>query len=108
VDNDYVWRWNSCVTEQGLRVKADFQQSTFHGTPISLAHLRKGVPEHIPTLDEPGRMDSFVLNRMDGSASLSHIAEALHRAFPDSLATPEWALSHVRALSRKYSRNEQD
>ncbi len=108
VDNDYVWRWDSCVTEQGARVLADFRQSTFYGTPISLAHLRKGVPEHIPSLDEAGRMDLFVLNRMDGQASLSHIAEALYRAFPNSLTTPELALSHVRTLSRKYSRNEPD
>jgi SAM-dependent methyltransferase len=39
VQDDYVWRWDTDVTDQG-RMKASFRQSTFYGVPLSTAQLR--------------------------------------------------------------------
>jgi type I protein arginine methyltransferase len=38
VQGDYVWRWDTDVTNQG-RIKASFKQSTFYGAPLSTAQL---------------------------------------------------------------------
>src|SRR5262249_37021838 len=43
VENDYVWRWDTCLLDQGRaqRIKAKFNQSTFLCMPLSSARLRK-------------------------------------------------------------------
>lgn len=42
VEDDYVWRWDTDVTDQKT-IKASFRQSTFYGVPLSTAQLRQAA-----------------------------------------------------------------
>jgi protein arginine N-methyltransferase 1 len=43
VVDDYVWGWKTRAIDKSGKIKANFRQSTFFGTPISPEHLRKLV-----------------------------------------------------------------
>jgi protein arginine N-methyltransferase 1 len=43
VVDDYVWSWKTRAIDKSGKIKANFRQSTFFGTPISPEHLRKLV-----------------------------------------------------------------
>ena len=106
VSEDYVWRWNTFVLSQGQKehVKADLNQSTFYGIPLSQGTLQKIANNHVPMLEDEGLIDQFILSQMNGNTSLGEIAERLLDSFPDHF--PKWydALTRVGQLSKKYSR----
>jgi protein arginine N-methyltransferase 1 len=105
VSDDYVWRWQTIVSEAGSKiVKADFKQSSFFATPLSLPQLRKRGAEYVPTLNEEGLLDSFVLTQMHGKQSSSEIAKALLERFPGKFTTEVDALTRIGDLAEKYSR----
>ncbi len=105
VGQDYIWGWNTIVLEQGDpgRTKANFKQSTFYGVPLSAATLRTAAANHVPTLNENGRIDHFVLGLMEGGASVGDIAQLLVNKFPTRFATFKEALTRAGELSRRYS-----
>jgi protein arginine N-methyltransferase 1 len=106
VGDDYQWRWDTRVLEQGSHgpVKTCLRQSTFHGTPLALAQVHKRAAAHVPTLDEQGQIDRFILGLMDGATSLDAIAQELVDRFPDRFADWHQALDRVATLSVLYSR----
>src|SRR6202030_4358669 len=79
VDEDYIWRWDTRVLDQGDpgRIKADFKQSTFFGVPLSPSQLRNRAAGHLPFLDEDGRIDRQILELMDGAIPLVEIARRI-------------------------------
>ncbi len=105
VGEDYIWCWNSRVVSgaEPSKVKADFRQSTFYGAPLSPARLRQQAHDHIPVLNKEGRIDQFVLARMDGETSLDQIAQELLERFPSRFSRWQDALTRVGELSQKYS-----
>jgi SAM-dependent methyltransferase len=106
VNGEYVWRWNTVVAEQqnGFRIKATFKQSTFFGTPLSRAHLCRTASGFVPTLDEDGEVDRFILVQMDGANSLDAIARQLMERYPARFANNREALNRAGLLSNTYSR----
>ncbi len=106
IGEDYIWRWNTCILDQGdtRRIKASFAQSTFFGTPLSSTYLRKRASSHVPTLNEEGQIDLFIIGLMDGINSLGEIARQISARFPTRFATWTDALNRVGELSKKYSR----
>ena len=110
VGGDYVWRWNTVVGAPGNpeRIKAAFRQSTFYGTPLSPAELRRTGAADVPTLGEDGEVDRFILLLMDGVNSLETIAKQLVEQFPGRFATWRIALNRVSMLSKTYSRRPGD
>lgn len=104
VGEDYVWRWQTRVWDQGKmgQLKADFSQSTFFGQPLSLAQLRKGDSSYTPILNEDGQIDSYILTLMDSQASLSDIAQQVVERFPSRFATCQAALMRIGELSCRY------
>jgi type I protein arginine methyltransferase len=104
VADDYVWRWHTIVFEAGSKtVKADFKQSSFFATPLSLPQLHKRSAEYLPTLNEEGLLDSFVLKQMDGKQSSSEIAKQLLVRFPERFTREVDALTRIGELAEKYS-----
>ena len=105
VGKDYIWRWNTCVLNQGHadRVTANFKQSTFFGVPWSPARLRKQAASHVPTLNEDGQIDRLILEVMSENISLASISRRLSAQFPARF--PKWqdALTRAGELSGKYS-----
>jgi protein arginine N-methyltransferase 1 len=102
VGDDYVWSWNTDILRAG-RPPLAFRQSTFHAIVPSPSRLRKRADGFTPALGQDGRIDAFVLGRMDGSATLGEIARELRERFPARFATWEAALAHVGRLSDSYA-----
>ncbi len=101
----YIFRWTTKVFGQGKQdeVKASFDQSTFHSFPISTASLRKGAETYMPRTNGDASIDSFILNSMDGKASVGEIAARLTQCFPGQFKVQSEALDRVARVSRLYS-----
>jgi hypothetical protein len=101
---DYVWSWKTRVLDAGRTdsVKARFEQSTFHGTPLSLAQLRKKAEGYAPTLNVEGQVVRFVLDAMQGSDSVGDIADGLLQQFPVRFTGRADAVSYVARLSKEF------
>ncbi|HET7234586.1 MAG TPA: class I SAM-dependent methyltransferase [Longimicrobium sp.] len=102
VGGDYVWSWNTEIVRNG-QPPLTFRQSTFHTIVPSPTRLRKRDDGFRATLGEDGRVGAFVLQRMDGSASLGEIARELRERFPARFATWEAALAHAGRLADQYA-----
>lgn len=101
--DDYLWSWQTTIRQQQA-VKAEFRQSTFFGTPLSPSQLRRRASEFSPSLNEDGRIVSFILGRMAGEISLRELADQLLTEFPARFPTHRAALAKVGQLSQQFSR----
>jgi protein arginine N-methyltransferase 1 len=100
---DYVWRWNTMVTGAGGGApKAAFRQSTFLGQPITAEALRRRRPDHVPRLNDEGRLAAFVLGELRGERALGEIARDLTARFPAACPDEPSALARAASLARKY------
>jgi protein arginine N-methyltransferase 1 len=104
VGSDYVWAWDTRISRGETPTVADFHQSTFLGSPLALDQLHKRSSEHTPALTEEGAIDLYILQSMNGRASLDELARALTVKFPGRFASDQTALTRVAELSEKYSR----
>ncbi|HEU0051921.1 MAG TPA: 50S ribosomal protein L11 methyltransferase [Longimicrobium sp.] len=102
VAGEYVWFWDSAVERAGKPPVA-FRQTTFVANAPSPDRLRRRGDGYLAALGEDGRIDSFVLSRMDGRTPLGQIARELKASFPDRFATWEAALVRAGALSERYA-----
>jgi protein arginine N-methyltransferase 1 len=104
VGRDYIWQWETLILDQGdpARIKADFKQSTFFGTSLSPSGLHKRASSYIPSLNDEGEIDRFVLTHMDGTKSSEEITLQLTQLFPNRFATFKDALTRVTDLAEKY------
>jgi hypothetical protein len=102
VGGDYVWCWNTDITTPAVpcRPLASFRQSTFHGSLLSPAQLRKRASAFVPTLNEDGRVDCMILQQMADGLPLNQIARTVAEQFPHLF---QKALDRVADLSAKYS-----
>jgi protein arginine N-methyltransferase 1 len=105
VGADYVWGWDSRVRAGGSagQIKAEFRQSTFFGTKIAAAQLRKRAAAHRAALTEDGQIDRYILDHMDAVASVGDLARKVAEQFPRSFATVQDALTRVGDLAERYS-----
>jgi protein arginine N-methyltransferase 1 len=104
--NDYLWRWATRVEPSGVhsRERAQFVQSTFAGSVLSLAQLRKQAADYAPQLSGEGILDRRILEMMDGHTTLEEISERLASEHPERFNNWHDAMKFVGAISRKYSR----
>lgn len=104
IRDDYIWSWKTRILNQGQSgaEKAHFAQSTFCGMPLSPAQLRKRAASYTPTLNEDGRIVSFVLASMNDEVPVGEIARLMSIEFPGRFPRPQDALGHVADLSRRY------
>ena len=103
VGEDYVWTWDTRVVDATTgETRADFHQSSFFGAPLSPATLARRSADHVPTLNEDGRLDRLILELLDEHAPLGRIADEVFAKFPGRLATREAALARVADLSTRY------
>jgi type I protein arginine methyltransferase len=106
VGADYIWGWNSRVREVGQtgRIKAEFRQSTFYGSKLAGARLRKRAADNRAELNEEGQIDRYILTYMDAVTSVGDLARQVAERFPCNFPTWQEALSRVGDLAEKYSR----
>lgn len=105
VGDRYIWNWHTFILKDGdpTQVKARFQQSTFLGTLLSPAELRKTSASYVPTLKEDGQIDMLILQLMNGGMSLGDIASQIMAKFPAIFPKWEDALTRVGVISKKYT-----
>jgi type I protein arginine methyltransferase len=104
IGDDYIWTWQTQVTtnDTPTQVKANFQQSTLLGMPLSPQILKKRADTYIPHLSESAKIDRLILNLMSENKSLGEIAHHIVQQFPQQFPTWQKALGYVGELSQKY------
>jgi protein arginine N-methyltransferase 1 len=105
VGANYIWLWKTLVLGEGNRdqIKANFKQSNFFATSLSLNNLKKRAESYVPTLNEAGKVDGLVLSLMGQGKILGEIARQVTDRFPDRFPNYQEALTHVGELSRRYT-----
>lgn len=78
--DQYLWTWAGGVVGDPTRT---FEQSSFHATDLSIREFDRVRLDALPARSESGEHVRFVLDRMDGSTSLTELATALHERWPD-------------------------
>lgn len=81
------WRWRVEVYrggEEPNRRIAEFDQSTFFGSPILKTNLSRAAPGYIPRISRHGEVELFVLNLLrDGSSTIHDIKQRVLNHFPN-------------------------
>jgi protein arginine N-methyltransferase 1 len=104
VGQDYIWRWETRISAAANNAELHFQQSTFQGGNFSPHSLRRLAVDYAPLLSEAGQADLWMLERMDGSASLKKIAQSASERFPRLFSSWHEAFRRTADLSREFSR----
>jgi len=103
VGADYVWSWESKIG--GVDGPArHFRQSTFQGANFAACSLRRRAAEFVPSLTETGQAERWLLQAMDGQASLREIAQEAAARFPQLFSSWDEAFHRASEISGKYSR----
>jgi type I protein arginine methyltransferase len=104
VGEEYIWRWETKVCGNGKDADRYFRQSTFQGASFTPQLLRRRAADFVPSLSEEGQASRWMLQAMDGQASLQEIAQAAARKFPQSFPRWEDALHRAAELAAQFSR----
>ena len=103
VGGDYVWRWETQMELPGGRAR-HFRQSTFQGANFAPQSLERRAADFVPSLSETGEVERWLLQAMDGRASLHEIAQEAAKRFPGLFCGWDEAFQRAAELSGKYSR----
>lgn len=103
VGGDYVWRWNTKINGSGGN-RGQFHQSTFQGANFAPHSLHRRAADFVPALSEDGEAERWLLQAMDGTATLQEIAREAARRFPRLFSSSDEAFRRATELSGKYSR----
>jgi protein arginine N-methyltransferase 1 len=105
VGENYLWEWRTRLSPRaGGAPETRFAQSSLAGAVLSPETFRRGGHDYVPHLDEEGSIDVFILQAMDGTASVGDIARGLLERFPHRFPGEREARDRVSALSRARSR----
>ncbi len=104
IGQDYIWSWNTTILARDGAPTTNFRQSTFQGANFSPDSLRRQAVDYTPLLSEAGQADLWMLERMDGTASLQKIAESASERFPRLFSSRREAFRRAADLSREFSR----
>jgi protein arginine N-methyltransferase 1 len=103
VGNEYMWKWTTRLS--GAQIgEREWTQSTFYGSPVTPAALRKLSASHVPELSDDGRIDLFILGLLQSGLPVGEAAGRLRAQFPEEFPSEGTALTRVGELSLKYSR----
>jgi len=104
VAEEYIWRWETRIRGNGKNADRFFQQSTFQGANFTPQSLRRRAADFVPSLSEEGEANRWMLQAMDGKASLQEIAQAAAKIFPQTFPRWEDALHLAAQLATQFSR----
>jgi type I protein arginine methyltransferase len=104
VGGDYVWRWETVIPQKATGTVQRFRQSTFQGEPFSPESLRRHAVDYVPILSEIGEAERWLLQAMDGRASLQEITQSTLQRFPKLYPRWEDAFQRAAELAEKLSR----
>jgi protein arginine N-methyltransferase 1 len=104
VNGDYVWSWDTSVTNDSSHRKERYRQSTFIGATLSQRRLRRREAGFVADPNDDWRIDSKLLELLGRGTSLGEIASALLAEFPAQLKDWSVALARAADLSETYSK----
>jgi type I protein arginine methyltransferase len=104
VDDEYVWSWNTLITDRKGREIAKFEQSTFYSQRLSIAELKKNSLAYVPEINAEGEVDAFIIGSMNGKTSVEQIASRVNEKFPGVFKDVRDASARVSRLAKKYSK----
>jgi protein arginine N-methyltransferase 1 len=104
VGDDYVWQWETKISANRLGPERHFRQSTLQGAVLSPESLRRRAADFVPQLSDSGKADRWLLQAIDGKASLQEIAQAAAQRFPKIFPRWEDALRRAADLAAEFSR----
>jgi protein arginine N-methyltransferase 1 len=104
VGGDYIWRWDTRIAAHSGQPERIFRQSTFEGAQFMSETLRRRAADYVPFLTEAGLAERWLLQAMDGIASLQEIAQGATEQFPEVFHRQEDAFRRVSALAERFSR----
>jgi type I protein arginine methyltransferase len=104
VGSDYVWQWETTIPASYAQLERHFRQSTLQGAVLSPESLRRRAADFVPQLSDSGKADRWLLQSIDGKASLQEIAQAAAQRFPKIFPRWEDALRRAADLAAEFSR----
>lgn len=102
VDNDYIFVWNTDAVDRHGAVHK-MRQSTLKGTFIDPGKLAVRAASYCPPASSDLRIDSWLLQRIDGRTDLATIGSELAAAFPDEFASERAAFDRAAQISARYA-----
>ncbi len=103
IDNHFVYRWDTRITDVIGNIKAQYKQSTFKARPLRPDALQALSEDYCPAINEAGMIAQVVLTALEQSRSLGQIADMVAKQFPQRFSNKTAALNHVSGLLRKFS-----
>ena len=104
VGEEYVWRWETKICGDATHATLHFQQSTFQGANFTPQSLRRCAADFVPLLSDEGQANRWLLQAMDGKASLQEMAHEASQRFPAIFPRWEDALHRAAGLAKQFSR----
>ena len=104
VGQDYIWRWETRISDAANNMELHFQQSTFQGAHFSPLSLKRQAEDYAPLLSEQGQADLWMLEKMNGTTSLQKIAQSAFEQFPRLFFSRREAFQRATDLSKEFSR----
>jgi len=104
VGDDYIWRWISRFPAANGAPQGVFSQSTLEGARFTPEILLRRSAAFVPKLSESAAVESWVMQRMDGTKSLQEIAAEALECFPAVLRNSQEAFQLVSRLADKFAR----
>ena len=100
---EYLWHWAVKIFDKDKKLKNEFRQSTMTGSFIAPQAILKQSEYFTPVQNEDAKIDSFILNQMDGENMQGDIADELLKSFPSKFKDFEEALLRVSQISQRYT-----
>jgi protein arginine N-methyltransferase 1 len=101
--DEYIYRWDTSVTDRAGNLKCNFKQTTFRDRPLKLQELHRASADYVPALTLEGEIDFAIMQAMARSQPLGQIAIEMAARYPKRFSNMTSALGHVAKLSVKYT-----
>jgi type I protein arginine methyltransferase len=101
IGDQYNWSWRTRARSRA-REEIRFEQSSFFGSILAAESLRRRAADHVPELDDEGRLVLRVLEQLAQHTQLGQIAGQLLDEFPGRFAGHAESLGFVGEMSTKY------
>lgn len=103
INEEYIWRWQTKITDKNNTLKINFNQSSLLQKPLSIKQLNKQSATYKPSLNWQGKATKLTLELMEKDTDLEQISLVLLNQFPEHFITKEKALSFSGQISQIYS-----
>ena len=97
-----AWRLKTTIAPPSAAPRRRLDHVTLMAVPLGLAQLGRVAHDHVPRPNREARVDRVGLAALDGTRTVSDLAEVLREAFPEHFPDEAAALTHAGRLSMRY------